>query len=165
MRRTSTAIIVAVLGILTALAATAATPAQLTSTDEAAVRAAIARGYDGYRTDGEAFELSPDFQRAWDRALGGGDLDFDPFCGCQESIRENKFRYRIVSLSVNGSNAVANVDFDSGIPSVPGVSPWVHYRLTFARTPQGWRLDDLGYPTEPSMKAAMMRDKPGSWGL
>lgn len=166
MRRTSTAILVAVLGILMASTAAAATPAQGAVADEAAVRATIARGYDGCRTyGGSNFEFSPDFQRAWDRAVGkDGAMNGDPFCIGGED--PEAFHYRIVSLSVDGARAVANVDVDIGLQFLdPGESPWFHERLTFVRTPQGWRIDDLGDETEPSMKAAMMRDKPGSWGL
>jgi len=164
MRRTPTAIIVVTLGILMASAAHAATPAQSSAADEAAVRAEIARGYDAYGTHAgdESFKLSPDFQRVWNRALAGGDLSFDPFCGCQEFTRE-KFRHRIVSLSVNGSRAVADVDVDIGVPTDPGVSPWGRHRLTFARTPEGWRLDDIGDVSYPSLKTAMKADEPGSW--
>lgn len=142
--------------------AATATPAgaQTRSPDEAAVRAAIDEGYRSYRTgEGGGFTLSPAFDRVWNRAVGkGGALDYDPFCSCQD-FDPKKFRFRIIALKVAGSRATAEVD------TAAFGTQWDHHRLTFVRTPQGWRLDDLGDRTDPSLKTSMARSRPGSWDV
>lgn len=130
-------------------------------TDEAAIRAAVDRGFAAYRTgDGRSgFVRSPEFEAAWARAVGkGGTLDVDPYCKCQD-FDPAKFRHRIQSVSVTGERARAVVDLDL-FGSGPGDPFWID----FVHTGRGWRVDDVE-GSEGGIKAAMRLAEPGSWAV
>lgn len=120
--------------------------------DKAAITAQIDRVVASYRKDKPLdFTLSPEFERAWNRAVGKGGLDYDPICNCQD-YDAAQFRHRMKSLEVTDDSAVAKLDIDAGF------GDWSLLKLTFVRESGKWLLD-------ASLKRDMAKAAPGSFGI
>lgn len=127
--------------------------------DKAAITAQIDRVVASYRKDKPIdFTLSPAFERAWNRAVGKGGLDYDPICNCQD-YDAAKFRHRMKSLEVTGDSAVVQLDIDAGFDD------WSPLKLTFVREGGKWLLDDIGSKDQASLKRDMAKAEPGSFGI
>lgn len=136
-----------------------AAPADTTEADKTAITGQIDRVIASYRKDQPLdFALSPAFERAWNRAVGKGGLDYDPICNCQD-YDAAKFRHRMKSLEVSGDSAVARLEIDAGF------GEWSALKLSFVRAGGQWLLDDIGSKDQASMHRDMAKAEPGSWGI
>jgi len=133
--------------------------------DERAVRSAVEAFYAPYRDpEGSAGasddlpDFTPEFEAAWDRAVGGPDfaLDFDPFCDCQDPYGLTGANVETVEISGDVAEVGLTLQW-------PDSSP--RKRLTFKRVGGKWLLDDLSSGEWTSLHRAMAEAEPGSWGI
>ena len=150
--------------LLAALILASAAPNAAVSPQNETAHAFVERVYADYVLDGlsslqhvdELFAAGLAAQIRRDAELAGdevGYLDGDPLCDCQDL---SGVKPRIESVEPRGSDgAEARVVMDFGTRDVRTIT------LRLEKTPDGWRVADVGTKDEPSLLAALRRSNGG----
>ena len=82
---------------------------------------------------------------------GGGELDYDPLCQCQDN---DGLSAQILSVVGTSDRAVAYIvlRFDADLRTPPQ-----RVRLILTRSAAGWKIDDVASAKLPSLKAWLLR--------